>query len=281
MLVGAHVSASGGLYKSVENALDIGANCFALFIRSQRKWTSPPMPETEAEKFMTALKASEIKPEHVVVHGSYLINLANPDSAKREQSYQGLLDEMGRCQKLGLPIYNIHPGSAVDGSTVEEAIKNIAECINKAHETCSKVMVVIETMAGQGRSVGSTFEEVHQIIQMIKRQDLVGVCLDTCHIFAAGYDIRTEKAYSETMNQFDRIIGLKYLKAIHLNDSKGELGCRKDRHENIGKGAIGLEAFRQIMRDKRLEHVPMVLETPDVVPNIYKQEIELLHSLSH
>lgn len=279
MLIGAHVSASGGLYKSVENALDIGANCFALFVRSQRKWTSPPMPDVEAEKFISALKASQIKPEHVIVHGSYLINLANPDAAKRDQSFQGLVDEMGRCQKLGLPMYNIHPGSAVDGSTVEEAIKNIADCINKAHETC-KVTVLIETMAGQGTSVGSTFEEVYQIIKLVANQDLVGVCLDTCHIFAAGYDIRTEKAYNETISQFDSIVGLKYLKAIHLNDSKGDLGCRKDRHENIGKGAIGLEAFRSMMRDKRLEHVPMILETPDAAPNIYKQEIELLHSLS-
>jgi apurinic endonuclease APN1 len=277
MLVGAHVSAAGGLFKAIDNALDIGANCFALFIRSQRKWVSPPMSDAEVEKFTMPLKASNIKPEHVIVHGSYLINLANPDISKRHQSLQGLIDEMSRCSKLNLPHYNIHPGSAVDGVSVEEAIANVAACINNAHESC-KVTVLIETMAGQGTSIGSTFEEVRQIIDLVKVKDLVGVCLDTCHIFAAGYDIRSQKSYDETMGAFDKIIGMKYLKAIHLNDSKGELGCRKDRHEQIGVGAIGMDCFKFLMSDSRLKHVPMILETPD--PEMYKQEIALLHSLS-
>ena len=279
MLVGAHVSASGGVHKSVDNALEIGANCFALFVRSQRKWTSPPLKSGEAEKFIVEMGKSGIKSEHVIVHGSYLLNLANPSEEKRKQSLEGMLDEMKRCSQLGLCMYNIHPGSAVDGIDAKDGIKHIADCINTAHEQVPGVTVLLETMAGQGTTLGSTFEEVKNIMELVKRKDRVGVCLDTCHIFSAGYDIRSKPDYEKTMNKFEQVIGLENLKAIHLNDSKGPLGCKKDRHENIGAGHIGLESFRLMMTDPRLRDVPMILETPDSAPDIYQKEISLLHSL--
>lgn len=279
MLIGAHVSASGGLYKSIENAIDIGANCFAMFVRSKMKWSPPPLSEDDAQKFVDALRSSRIKPEHVIVHGSYLINLANPDPEKLEQSYRAMVDEMGRCERLGLSMYNIHPGSAVDNNSVENAVKSIADCINRAHEHIPKVTVLIETMAGQGSSIGSKFEEIKSIIDLVECKERVGVCLDTCHIFAAGYDMRCEKTYHDTISMFDQVIGLDKLHAIHLNDSKGDLGCRKDRHENIGKGKIGIEGFKSLVMDDKMHNVPMILETPTSSPGIYKQEINFLRSL--
>lgn len=277
--VGAHVSVAGGLQKAIQNILEYGGDCFALFVRSQRRWTSPPLKAEEAELFKKALAASGIKPDHVVVHGSYLINLGNPDAEMREQSYGGLLDEMRRCHTLGLRMYNIHPGSAVDGADHGETLARIAEQINRAHKEVEHVVVVLETMAGQGHTVGGSFQDLRRIIDLVTEKDRVGVCLDTCHIFAAGYDIRSPEVYAETMQSFEEHIGMDRLLAIHLNDSKGDLGCRKDRHENIGKGKIGIEGFRNLVRDPRLRGVPMVLETPALHPDVYKEEIALLRSL--
>lgn len=278
--LGAHVSAAGRVGNSIKNAQDIGANAFALFVRPQRTWKARPLSEEDITDFKEKLSSGGIDPDKVVPHGSYLINLGNPDETKRAQSYELFKDEATRCYLLGLPFYNIHPGSTVGACSVKEAANAIAEEINRLHEAVPAVSILLENAAGQGNSVGSRFEELKMIIDNVKDKSRVGICLDTCHMFAAGYDIRSEKAYKKSMAEFEQVIGLSFLKAIHLNDSKGELGCGKDRHENIGKGRIGLKGFQNLMNDQRLVKIPMVLETPDLSPDIYAKEICLLKEMA-
>jgi apurinic endonuclease APN1 len=280
VFIGAHVSAAGRVGNSVKNAQDIGANAFALFVRPQRTWTAKPMSQEDIADFKEKLEESSISPYKVVPHGSYLINLCNPDDTKRAQSYELFKDEATRCFHLGLAYYNIHPGSTVGACSVKEAAAIIAKEINRVHEAVPQVSILLENAAGQGNSVGSRFEELKMIIDSVSDKSRIGMCLDTCHMFAAGYDIRSEKAYQKSMGELDKVVGLSYLKAIHLNDSKGELGCGKDRHENIGKGCIGLKGFQHMMTDERLSEIPMILETPDVSPNIYVQEITLLQEMA-
>lgn len=274
--VGAHVSVSGGVENGPVNASKIGAKAFALFTKNQRRWDAKPLTEESIKKFKENLEKFNIDPAYILPHDSYLINLGNPDSEKREKSYNAFVDELKRCDLLGLPLLNIHPGSHLREISETECLELIADSINKALKEIDTVTVVLENTAGQGSNLGHSFEQLAYIIDRVERKDLIGVCIDTCHAFAAGYDIRTKEAYEKTMNNFDEVIGIKYLKAMHLNDSKTEFGSKKDRHHSIGKGFIGENAFRFIMNDKRIDEIPMILETID--DSLWEQEIELLYS---
>ncbi len=275
--VGAHVSTAGGVFNAPLNAKEIGAKAFALFTKNQRQWKARPLTEETINKFKENLKRVGIKPEHVLPHDSYLINLGSPEPEKRRKSLEAFIDEIERCYRLGLKYLNFHPGSHLKKVSEEECLKIVANSLNEAISRTKDVVLVIENTAGQGSNVGYRFEHIAQIIELVEDKSRIGVCLDTCHLFAAGYDIRTREAYERTMEEFDQIVGFKYLKGMHLNDAKSQLGSRVDRHHSIGKGNIGLDAFRFIMNDPRLDNIPLILETID--PSIWKEEIELLYSL--
>ncbi len=274
--VGAHVSAAGGVFNAPLNAREIGARAFALFTKNQRQWKARPLTEEDVRKFKENLRAVGIKPEHVLPHDSYLINLGSPDPEKRKKSLEAFIDEIERCYQLGLKYLNFHPGSHLRKVSEEECLEIVADSLNEAISRTKGVVLVVENTAGQGSNVGYRFEHIARIIELVEDKSRIGVCLDTCHLFAAGYDIRTREAYEKTMEEFDRIVGFKYLKGMHLNDAKSQLGSRVDRHHSIGKGNIGLDAFRFIMNDPRLDNIPLILETID--PSIWKEEIELLYS---
>lgn len=283
LFVGAHVSASGGPQTAIPRIRSIGGSAFALFLKNQRQWNAPALKSEDVEKFKKLVSESSLDRHHIIPHGSYLINLASPDPNTFERGFESFLDDLQRCHKLDIPFYNIHPGSTVGKCSAAESIGKIASAINDAHAAVPEVCILLETMAGQGNTIGSTFEELGSIIDKVKDKSRVGVCLDTCHIFAAGYDIRTRKSYETTMSKFDEILGFKYLKAVHLNDSKTELGSGKDRHENIGKGHIGLDAFSFLVNDPRFRNVPLILETPEDAQlglDSYAREIQLLYSLA-
>ncbi|MEO2066020.1 MAG: deoxyribonuclease IV [Desulfurobacteriaceae bacterium] len=275
--VGAHVSSAGGVFNAPLNAEKIGAKAFALFTKNQRQWKARPLKEEDVEKFKENLKKVGISPDHVLPHDSYLINLGSPDKEKRRKSIEAFVDEVERCYQLGLKYLNFHPGSSLGKVSEDECLKIVSESINEALSRTKEVVLVIENTAGQGSNVGYRFEHIARIIELVEDKSRIGVCLDTCHMFAAGYDIRTPEAYEMTMKEFDDVVGFKYLKGMHLNDAKSTLGSRVDRHHSIGKGNIGLEAFRLIMNDDRLNDIPLILETID--PSIWKEEIELLYSL--
>ncbi|MEO2082965.1 MAG: deoxyribonuclease IV [Desulfurobacteriaceae bacterium] len=275
--VGAHVSAAGGVSKAPLNAKEIGARAFALFTKNQRQWRAKPLAEGEIKKFRENLKKVGISPQHVLPHDSYLINLGHPEKEKRLKSLRAFIDEIERCYQLGLKYINFHPGSHLRRISEDDCLKLVAESVNEAIERTKDVVLVIENTAGQGSNVGYRFEHLARIIELVEEKDRIGVCLDTCHLFAAGYDIRTEKSYLRTMEEFESTIGFRYLKGMHLNDAKSTLGSRVDRHHSIGKGNIGLEAFRLIMNDPRLDGIPLILETID--PSIWAEEIKLLYSM--
>ena len=285
MLIGAHVSMAKAIANSITNANQIGANSFALFLKNQRKWVSPDMKPEDVSDFHARLKGYNYDPQkHILPHGSYLINLANDDAEKQGQAYECFLDDLKRCEQLNIGRYNFHPGSTAS-CTREKGIQNVATNINKAIAETKNVKIVIENMAGHGNIIGGPFEELASIIDQVEDKSRVGVCLDTCHLFAAGHDLRTQEAYDTLMTNFDTIVGLKYLAGMHLNDSKADLGANKDLHQNIGQGYIGLEGFRCLMNDKRLEGLPLVLETPceDLQKvedkKVWAKEIELLEWL--
>ncbi|KAK6737438.1 hypothetical protein RB195_019876 [Necator americanus] len=274
--LGSHVSAAGSLEQAIYNARAEGNRCFALFVRNQRQWNSKPMEDATVERWNDALKETGFPLSQIVPHGSYLMNPGSPDPEKLQKSREAMVDECKRCERLGILYYNFHPGSTTGACTVEECLKIVAATVDYVVENTTRIILLIETMAGQGHTVGSTFEQIRDIISMVQNKDRVGVCIDTCHIFAAGYDIRNKESYNATMNKFDKIVGLKYLKAVHLNDSKGGVGCHADRHENIGKGKIGKNGFRCLMEDERLDGIPLILETPGVD---YPGEMMTLYSL--
>ena len=275
--IGAHVSASGGVFNAPKNAKKIGAKAFALFVKNQRQWNAKPLDSEIIKKFKDELQKSEILPKHVLPHDSYLINLGHPLVEKREKSLNAFIDEIKRCEQLGLDRLNFHPGSHLKEISEEECLEYISESMNEALRQSKSVKLVIENTAGQGSNLGYKFEHLAYLIENSIDKDRVGVCIDTCHMFVAGYDIRTKEAYEKTMQNFDTIVGFEYLMGMHINDSKPELGSKKDRHESIGKGKIGLDAFKFIMNDERIDDIPMVLETID--ETIWNQEIELLYSL--
>lgn len=280
--VGAHVSAAGGLYNAFLNSKKIGGNAMALFLKSQRQWAAKPLEDETILKFKDTCQQLGFDMTKVLPHGSYLVNLGNPDEEKRKKSYEAFLDELKRCDQLGIKLYNFHPGSTVGACSVKESIQHIADCINEAIKATCEVTVVIENMAGQGNVIGGKFEHLRDIIELVEDKSRIGVCLDTCHTFAAGYDLRSAKAYQKTMDEFEKVVGFKYLKAMHLNDSMTPHASGKDRHESIGKGHLGIAAFQNIMNDERLLGIPMVLETPlhpTLGESCYRDEIKLLYSL--
>lgn len=276
--IGAHVSASGGVSNAVANALEIGANAFALFTRNQRQWYPKPLEEEEIEKFRSAVKEAGIEPKHILPHASYLINLGNPDHENLKKSRDAFLDEMRRCEQLGLTLLNFHPGSHLNKMSEEDCLAQIAEELNIALQKTKGVTAVLENTAGQGTNLGYRFEHLKEIIDQVEDKSRVGICIDTAHTLAAGYDIRTEEGYRETMYQVDKIIGLEYLKGIHLNDSLKELASRVDRHASVGEGVMGMTLFEVLMQDERLADIPIILETPN--PDRWAEEIALLRTFA-
>lgn len=275
--IGAHVSASGGVGNAILNAEAIGANAFALFTRNQRSWVSKPLAQAEIEGFKTLLVERGFEPRYVLPHDSYLINLGSPDEETLQKSRAAFLDEMRRAQQLGLTMLNFHPGSHLNKIGEEECLDQIAREINLALSMTEGVTAVIENTAGQGTNLGWKFEHIARIIQGVDEKSRVGVCIDTCHTIAAGYDISTEMGYQFTMDEFDRVVGFKYLRAMHLNDSKKGAGSHVDRHEVLGEGTVGKDFFVRMMHDDRFDNIPIILETPD--PSRWADEIKWLRSL--
>lgn len=276
--VGAHVSISGGVENAPLNAKAIGATAFGLFTKNQRQWKAKPLSAQGIEAFKRNCAEAGYEPGQILPHDSYLINLGHPEAEGLEKSRQAFLDEFQRCEQLGLRYLNFHPGSHLNKITESECLTRIAESINMAIDQTRQVIAVIENTAGQGSNVGYRFEHLAEIIDQVRDKSRVGVCLDTCHTFTAGYDIQDKKGYDQALEQFDRIVGLDFLKAMHLNDSKKTRGSRVDRHDSIGKGTLGLEIFRSIMNDPRLDRMPLILETPD--DTLWPEEIKLLFSLA-
>ncbi len=287
--VGAHVSASGGVYKAFENAQNIGAKAFALFTKNQKRWDAKAFDAKTLDKWFEAFEASGIEAKHILPHDSYLINLGHPEEEKLLKSRNAFIDELQRCETLGLTKLNFHPGSHLVklsakekkdplrvAEVEEKTLDLIAQSINIALDKTSGVEAVIENTAGQGTNLGYKFEHLAHIIDKVEDKTRIGVCIDTCHMFTAGYDIRTQEAYDATWEAFDKIVGFKYLSGMHINDSKPPLGSRVDRHHSLGEGEIGLDAFRMIMNDTRMDDIPLVLETID--ESIWDKEIAMLYS---
>ena len=274
--VGAHVSASGGVQNAPLNAQEIGARAFALFTKNQRQWHAKPLTRKAIEAFQENLQAVGIVPRHVLPHDSYLINLGHPEPEGLEKSRNAFLEEMQRCEQLGLELLNFHPGATLRKISEEESLQRVADSINWALEQTEGVAAVIENTAGQGSTLGYSFEHLAQIINGVEDTSRVGVCLDTCHTFVAGYDLRTAEACEKTFAEFDAVVGFDYLCGMHLNDSKPDLGARVDRHHSLGQGKLGWEAFRYIMQDPRFDDIPLVLETID--DSIWADEIQALYA---
>ena len=274
--IGAHVSASGGVANAPQNAANIKADAFALFVKNQRQWSAKPLTQKDINDFKSNLAKANIKPKHILAHNSYLINLGHPDEEARAKSFNAFLDEINRCQELGIELINFHPGSHLKQISEDECLELIASQMNSLLERSSNIKLVIENTAGQGSNLGYKFEHLAALIAMSKDSSRVGVCIDTCHLFASGYDIRDGNSYAQTMAQFDKIVGYKYLSGMHINDSKGALGSRKDRHDSLGLGLIGKEAFRCIMNDPNIDEIPLILETID--ESIWADEIQMLRN---
>ena len=274
--IGAHVSASGGVENAPVNAYEIGATAFALFTKNQRQWKAAPLSAENIELFKHRCEESGYTPRQILPHDSYLINLGHPEAEALEKSREAFLDEMQRCEQLGLDRLNFHPGSSLKEISDEICLQRIAESINWALSKTKGVSAVIENTAGQGSNLGYQFEQIAYIIDRVEDKSRVGVCIDTCHAFAAGYDLSTASGFTETFEHFDRIIGFKYLMGMHLNDAKKGLGSRVDRHESIGKGELGIETFKMIMQDPRFDNMPLILETPD--ESLWPEEIKMLKS---
>lgn len=275
--VGAHVSAAGGVQNAPLNALEIGAKAFALFTKNQRQWQAKPLDETTVEQFQANLDQAGISARHVLPHDSYLINLSHPDPAGLEKSRRAFIEEIQRCEQLGLRLLNFHPGATLHKIDENRALDLVAESINLALHESQGVTAVIENTAGQGSTLGYRFEHLARIIEGVEDKDRVGVCLDTCHTFVAGYDLRIPQACDHSFRQFDEIVGFDYLRGMHLNDSKPDLGARVDRHQSLGQGKLGWEVFAYIMRDPRFDDIPLVLETID--ETLWPQEIRELYRL--
>lgn len=272
--IGAHVSASGGVESAPVNAHAIGANAFALFTKNQRQWVAKPLTQESITLFKQNCKEFGFLPDYILPHDSYLINLGHPEEEGLEKSRAAFLDEMQRCEQLGLKLLNFHPGSHLNKETVEECLDRVAESINITLDKTKGVTAVIENTAGQGSNVGSEFWHLSYMIDKVEDKSRVGVCLDTCHTFTAGYDIVDD--YDKVFNEFDQTVGMKYLRGIHLNDSKKALASHVDRHDSIGKGLIDIEFFKRFMKDERFDNMPIILETPDETR--WAEEIAMLRS---
>ncbi len=275
--IGAHVSASGGVENAPINADSIGAKAFAMFTRNQKQWVSNPLTRASIKFFRENCEKYGFQPFQILPHDSYLINLGHPESGPLEKSRDAFLDEMQRCEQLGLDRLNFHPGSHLNGISIEDCLKRIAESVNIVLGKTRGVTAVIENTAGQGTNLGHTFEQLKEIIDNVEDKSRVGVCIDTCHAYSAGYDLKTVTGFSDTFRKFDEIIGFVYLKGMHLNDTKKELATRVDRHDNIGRGFLGEEIFRMMVNDERFDDIPLILETPD--ESFWREEIRMLYSL--
>ncbi|WP_028110410.1 deoxyribonuclease IV [Ferrimonas futtsuensis] len=275
--IGAHVSASGGVENAPLNARKIGAKSFALFTKNQRRWQAKPLTEKSIQAFKENCAKVGIAPQHILPHDSYLINLGHPDPDALARSREAFIDEMQRCEQLGLPLLNFHPGSHLKQIDEDHCLKLIADSINLALDKTQGVTAVIENTAGQGSNMGHRFEHLARIIELVEDKSRIGVCLDTCHTFAAGYDLSSYAAAEATFAEFDAIVGLEYLKAMHLNGSKSTLGSRVDRHHSLQQGEMGVDAFEFIMNHPSTQEIPMVLETID--EDLWAEEIRWLYSL--
>ncbi|MEX0987574.1 MAG: deoxyribonuclease IV [Bacteroidales bacterium] len=275
--IGAHVSAAGGVENAPLNAKTIGATAFGLFTRNQRQWTPKPLQQESIDAFKLNCKNNGYGPGQILPHDSYLINLGHPEKEGLDKSRSAFLDEMQRCELLGIDLLNFHPGSHLKLISEEQCLEIIADSINIALNKTKGVTAVIENTAGQGTNMGYSFEQLKYIIDLVDDKQRVGVCIDTCHAYSAGYDIKTGEGFDDVFGQFGEIIGFDYLKGMHLNDSKKELGSRVDRHDSLGDGTLGTEVFKRIMTDSRFDNIPLILETPD--ESRWKSEIKLLKSM--
>ena len=273
--IGAHVSASGGVEFAPVNAHEIGANAFALFTKNQRQWVSKPLTEENIRLFKENCTKYNFQTDYILPHDSYLINLGHPEEEGLEKSRAAFLDEMQRCEQLGLKLLNFHPGSHLNKISVEDCLALIAESINLTLEKTKGVTAVIENTAGQGSNLGSEFWQLRYIIDRVNDKSRVGICLDTCHTYTAGYDIVND--YDKVFDEFEKEVGFEYLRGMHLNDSKKELGSHVDRHDNIGQGLTGSAFFERLMKDSRFDNMPLILETPD--ERKWAEEIAWLRSV--
>jgi len=273
--VGPHVSAAGGVENAPVNAHKLGAKAFGLFTKNQRQWKAKPLTEQNISRFKANCEQYGYAPAHILPHDSYLINLGHPVKEQLEKSREAFFDEMKRCEQLGLAMLNFHPGNPLKKISDEDCMKRIAESVNLALDRTSGVTAVIEITAGQGTDLGYSFEQLRFIIDHIEDKNRTGVCIDTAHAYSAGYDFVSPEGYEKVWNDFERILGWHYLKGLHINDSKKELGSRVDRHDSIGKGTLGTEVFKRIMQDERLDNIPLILETPDT--ERWKEEIQMLY----
>lgn len=277
--IGAHVSIGGGVSNAPVRAHEIGAKAFALFTGSSNRWISKELTDKEVFKFKENCNLYGFTPDVILPHDNFLINLGSPDKEKLSLSRKSFLDEMRRCEQLGLTMLNFHPGSHLSKISEEECLARIAESVNITLEQTSGVTAVLENVAGQGTNLGHKFEQLRYIIDLVEDKSRIGVCIDTCHAFSAGYDLESPDGYENTWQQFDNIIGFKFLKGMHLNDDKRELGSRIDRHENIGKGTLGEKFFSRMVNDPRFDSIPLILETPN--EKIWPEEIAWLYSKIH
>ena len=275
--LGAHVSASGGVENAPVNAIAIGATAFALFTKNQRQWNAKPLTAESISAFKKNCAKYNFHPDYILPHDSYLINLGHPDKVALQKSRDAFLDEMQRCEQLGLNRLNFHPGSHLNKITEEQCLSVIAESVNMALEKTSGVIAVIENTAGQGSNVGYSFNHLKKIIKQVNDKSRVGICIDTCHAFAAGYDLGSQEGCENVFKEFDEEIGFKYLKGMHLNDSKKGRGTKVDRHDSLGTGTLGWEVFKFIMNDKRFNGIPLILETPN--DELWADEIQLLKNM--
>ena len=281
--VGAHVSAAGGVWNAPTNAAAIGATAFALFTRNQRRWAAAPYQDAVAAQFGRAMEQAGFGPAQVIPHAGYLINLGSPDDDVREKSITALADELSRCVQLGLTMLNFHPGTSKGELDEDATCARIADGIDRVLQLvedprAEPVKLVLENSAGQGASIGTTVAQLALTIAKSRRSERLAICIDTCHAFAAGYDIRTAAGWDTLMHEVETQLGLAKLVAVHVNDSQGDLGSRKDRHQPIGAGAIGSDGFRAVMQDTRLDGLPLVLETPQ--PDHWQREIALLKAMA-
>lgn len=275
--IGAHVSAAGGVENAPLNANKIGATAFALFTKNQRQWVAKPLTQESIENFKMNCEKYGYKPNQILPHDSYLINLGHPDKDALQKSRDAFLDEVQRCEQLGLDRLNFHPGSHLNRISEKECLARIAESINITIEKTKGVIAVIENTAGQGSNLGFLFSQISEIIDGVEDKSRVGVCIDTAHAYSAGYDIKTREGFESVFKEFDDVVGFSFLKGMHLNDSKKKHGSRVDRHDNLGKGTLGFDVFEFIMNDKRFNGIPLILETPDM--DMWAEEIQLLKSM--
>ena len=275
---GAHVSASGGVDNAPRNAAEIGATAFALFTKNQRQWAAPALTAAQIDAFRSACEQYGYTAAQILPHDSYLINLGHPEKEGLEKSRASFIHEMERCQTLGLDRLNFHPGSHLKKITEEESLALVAESINIALDKTEGVTAVIENTAGQGSNLGYALWHLAYIIDRVEDKSRVGVCLDTCHSFAAGYDLSTEEGCNKVFEEFEREVGFKYLRGMHLNDAMKVLGSRVDRHMPMGEGYLGITPFRYIARDARFDNIPLILETPD--ESRWVEEIAMLKSFA-